>query len=116
MVYQGKGPEKDDIIRIYEDEEYEEMFRVVYAPSGDKKMSQFFLTRSKVLDYIDDLLISLEYDTDSCEWVQVDTAIHPSVMYHVADLSNSSIRHHLENTVEAAMRANVERIRKSSSA
>jgi hypothetical protein len=112
MVYEGKGTEKDDIIRIYEDEEYEEMFRVLYTPSGAKKASQFFFTRSKVLDYISDLIISLEYDTDSCDWVQVDTVIHPSVMYHVSDLANSSIRHHLVNGAESAMRANVELVRK----
>jgi hypothetical protein len=112
LAYEGKGPEKDDIISIYEAEEYEEMFRIVYTASGSKKSSQFYLTRSKTVDYVDDTLISLEYDTESCDWVQVDTVIHPSVLYHVSDVGVSSTRHHILNSVETAMRANVERIRK----
>lgn len=114
MVYEGKGEAADDIIRIYEDEEYEEMFRVTFTPSGTsrKTVNQFYLTRSKVLDYINEILIALEYDTESCEWVQIDTPIHPSVMYHVVDIATSGVRHHMLDSIEHAMRANVERVRK----
>ena len=101
----------DDVIRVFDDSEFAEMYRVTFRPAGAKKASEFYLDCGRTVAYISTILKSLEYDTDPFEKVQVDTAIHPSVMYHVGDLDESSVRHLIEDMIEASLRRPVDLVR-----
>jgi hypothetical protein len=97
----------DDIIRMFEEEH--EMVRIVYtSPEFHKKKGrEMFVTMSKAVDYIGDLMKSLRYDTQPFEYFQVTTAIHPSVVYHVSDLDNFEVRHLIQDMTEMALRQSV---------
>lgn len=100
---------EDDILQIYDDETYFEMNRVVYTPGEHTKRSNvFYLPRRDVLSYVSTIFKSMETDTDPFEYVQVQSAIHPSVMLSVADLEDREKRYQLEDMVEQALYANVE--------
>lgn len=108
----GLGSEHDDVIEIHDDDEYIEMYRIVYrTPECKKKESVSYMTRSKTLVYISDLLKSLTYDTDPFAFLQVTTRIHPSIQYQVPDLWDSSIRHLIEDMIDTALR-NAEWVRR----
>jgi hypothetical protein len=100
---------EDDILQIYDDETYFEMNRVVYTPGEHTKRSNvFYLPRRDILTYVSTIFKSMETDTDPFEYVQVQSAIHPSVMLSVADLADREKRYQLEDMVEQALYANVE--------
>jgi hypothetical protein len=100
---------EDDILQIYDDETYFEMNRVVYTPGEHTKRSNaFYLPRRDVLSYVSTIFKSMETDTDPFEYIQVQSAIHPSVMLSVADLADREKRYQLEDMVEQALYANVE--------
>lgn len=102
----------DDVIHVCDDTEFAEMYRVTFRPAGSKKMSEFYLDAGRTMAYIATILKTLTYDTDPFEKIQVDTAIHPSVMYHVSDLDDSSVRHLIEDSIEASLRRPVELVRR----
>lgn len=101
----------DDILQLFDDETYFEMVRIVYTP-GDhlKKSNEFWLTRRDTLTYVSRILKSLESDNDPYEYVQVQTAIHPSVMYPVVALEDSRTRYLVEDMIAEAVHANVTQI------
>lgn len=108
----NKEAKYDDVIEIHDDDEYVEMYKIVYrTPECKTKESVFYMTRSKTLMYISDMLKSLTYDTDPFAFLQVTTRIHPSIQYQVPDLWDSSIRHLIEDMVDTALR-NAEWVRR----
>ena len=102
----------DDILQIFETEEYFDMAKVVYTP-GDhaKKSNVFYLSRTDVLTYVSTIFKSMDNDTDPFEYVQIESAIHPSVMIPIADLAERQTRWQLEDMIEQALYANVEEIK-----
>ena len=108
----GKGEEDDDIIRIYDDDEYRDTVRAVYSTPELKKNATFYFTIPHAIAYINDLLKTLRHDSSPFEHVQVTTAIHPSILYHVSDLDSSEIRYLIEDTIEVALRRPVFRTKK----
>lgn len=108
---------KDDMITIYEDEDFAEMYRIVFRPGDFKKTAnEFYLDRARVLDYVASVLRTLPHDADPFAYVQVDTTLHPSILYNVYDLTCSEVRHMIEDTVDASLRRPVERIKLKSKA
>lgn len=104
------GP--DDIIQFYDDEEYFEMVRVVYTPGEHtKKSNEFWLTRRDTFSYVSTVLKSLESDNDPFEYVQLQTAIHPSIMYPVSEFENTYTRWLVEDMLRDAVHANVSEIK-----
>ena len=101
----------DDVIQVYEDADFAEMYRVTFLPAGAKKASEFYLDGGRTVAYISTILKSLTYDTDPFEKIQVDTAIHPSIMYHVSELDDREVRHLIEDAIEAALRRPVDMVR-----
>jgi hypothetical protein len=102
----------DDILRVYDDDEYRDTVRVVYStPELGKDMS-FYFTLSQAMVYISDTLKTLRHDSQPFEYIQVSTAIHPSILYHVSDMDIAEVRHLVEDTVETAIRRPVFRIKK----
>jgi hypothetical protein len=105
-------PGTDDVLRIYEDDEYVEMYRLVYETPELKRVQQFYMSRHLVCDYLSDFLTSLRFDSDPFEHVQVSTAIHPSILYHISDLDNCRVRHLVEDTILMAMRTPVQNLKR----
>ena len=100
---------EDDIISIFESPDYSEMYRIVYKPGEFKdKRNQFYLSRHLLQDYISDVLKSLNSDSDPFEYIQVSTAQHPSVLYHIGDLQRTETRHLIEDMIMAAARTPVD--------
>lgn len=102
----------DDIIQMFDDEMYLEMVRIVYTPGDHKKTSnEFHITRASAVEYVSGILRSMENDSDPFDFLQVQTAIHPTVMYSIADVSHDPTRLRIEDMVYEALRAIVEEIK-----
>jgi hypothetical protein len=108
----SKGVEDDDVIRFSEDDEFAEMVAITYSSPEMKKDNTFYLPRSRAMTYLDEVLKSLSHDSDPFEYVQVTTAMHPSVLYHVSDLDCRDIRYLIEDTVESAIARPIHRNKK----
>jgi len=104
--------ENDDVINMYDDDEYRDMIRVTYSTPELKKATEFYMTVPQTLQYLADTLKSLTHDAQPFEHVQVSTSLHPSVLYHVSDLDCCQVRHLIEDTVETALRRPIFRIKK----
>jgi len=104
---------EDDVIRMYADRSHRDMIRIVYSTPELNKDSVVYLPISKAVLYVHDILKSFRYDTRPFEHVQVSTQIHPSVLYHVADLESQEVRDLIEYTVETALRQEIFRARRA---
>ena len=112
-IQRANGPSStDDVIHMYDDDEFRDMVRIVYSTPEWKKSSEFYLPISKAVDYIHSTLKTLTHDSQPFEYVQVSTSIHPSVLYHVADLDDCEVRYLIEETVESVLRRPVLRVKK----
>jgi hypothetical protein len=102
----------DDIVQMYDDETHVDMVRVVYTP-GDhtKKSNVFHLTTRDVLSYVDNILRAMGNDVDPFEFVQIQTAIHPSIMFSAMDVHSRRIQDTLDDMIFQAIRVNVEEIK-----
>lgn len=98
------GSSSDDIVRMYEDEH--ELIRIVYSSPefGGKKGRKMYVSMTKAIDYLGDLMKSLTYDNQPFEFFQVSTAIHPSVLYHISDLETPEVRHIIQDMTEMTLR------------
>ena len=102
---------QDDIIQFFDDETHADMVRVVYTPQEHtEKSNEFYLTRRAALLYASQVLKSMAYDNDPFEYVQIQTAIHPSVMYPIGDISGQA-RYLLEDMIEQSLSTNVDEIK-----
>jgi hypothetical protein len=102
----------DDIIQMFDDDEYRDMVRITYSTPELRKCSEFYLTVPQTLQYVSDTLKTLRHDAQPFEHVQVSTLLHPSVLYHVADLDCCEVRHLIEDTLETALRRPIFRVKK----
>jgi hypothetical protein len=102
----------DDIVQMYDDETHVDMVRVVYTP-GDhtKKSNVFHLTTRDVLSYVNNILRAMGNDVDPFEFVQIQTAIHPSIMFSAMDVHSRRIQDVLDDMIFQAIRVNVEEIK-----
>lgn len=100
----GKGPSQDDVIQIFEDDEYLEMYRIVYKTPELRRQTVFYMTRPKTLTYVVELLKALTYDTDPFAYLQVTTRVHPSIQFQIPDLHDPPVRHLIEDMVDTALR------------
>jgi hypothetical protein len=102
----------DDILQMYDDETHVDMVRLVYTP-GDhtKKSNVFHLTTKDVLSYVGNIFSAMDHDTDPFEFMQIQTAIHPSIMFSAMDLSSRRVQDTLDDMIFQAIRVNVEEIK-----
>lgn len=109
-IHFQKTGSRDDILRIY-DSETEGVVRVTMSP-GDFKNStnEFFISSTKAIRLVADILRSLPYDIEPFEYVQITTELTPSILYHAVDIENSSVRHLIEDTIHDAVYTKVRRI------
>lgn len=102
----------DDVLRVYDDDDYHETVRIVYSTPELGKDTCFYFTIPQALVYISDTLKTLRHDSQPFEYVQVSTALHPSILYHVSDMDITEVRHLIEDTVETAIRRPVFHIKR----
>ena len=104
ITRKDKGAAFDDWIVIAQSSESSEVYSVSYTTPELRTAKTFSATYNSVLQYVEDILTSLKYDTEPFEYVQVYTAIHPSVMYHLADVDDCDARRVILNQIRDAMR------------
>ncbi len=110
-IYLTQKNGNDDIITVSHDEAYRSMYKIVYAANDSATKSKFYLCERDTMDYVSDVLKSLNSDVDSFVNIQITTAIHPSIMYCVPDLADDNIRWQIEDMILAALRTNVHRVK-----
>ena len=107
VMQSGKRDEKIVISRV---PDTHDMYRIVYKPrEGKVSTYQFQLHRSKVADYIYDMLDLLRYDMYPYDGIQVMTKHMPPVVLSMMDLEDDSARSLIGRTVLAGLDANVKR-------
>jgi hypothetical protein len=107
LTHRGQGQAHDDVIHISTNEESRELFDVVYKTPDLRRSKAFTTTESHVLDYVGDLLRAVAIDSDPFENVQLMTAIHPSIFYHVIDLDTPSVRGDIISMIRMSLRMDV---------
>jgi hypothetical protein len=102
----------DDIVQIYDDDTHVDMVRVVYTPGDHTKRShEFHMTTRDVLSYVNNILKAMNNDVDPFEFVQIQTAIHPSIMFSAMDVGCRRIQDVLDDMIFQAIRVNVEEVK-----
>jgi hypothetical protein len=108
LTRETNRPSEDDVISISEVEDTRDLFSVTFRTPDFSKKKVFVTTEARVLDYIEDILSSLEYDSDPFQFVQVDSVIHPAILYHTSDLDDGEIRDRIVGMIRMALRTDVE--------
>jgi hypothetical protein len=103
----GKGPANDDKISICRYEGCSDIFRVKFHTPGVAQDRIFLASFSGVLNYVEDTLRSMRCDVDPFENIQVNSSIHPAVLFHVSDMDESSNRDILLNMIRDTLRFTV---------
>jgi len=106
ITRKDQGTSEDDRIDVREFNE-SGLYRVTYSTPEFRRSKTFVATESQVLDYLEDVLFSLSRDTEPFDRFQLNTCIHPPVMYHVADLYEDDVRRMIMNMSRDAVRLNV---------
>lgn len=106
-IFLTQSGEKDDIIRITRDSEYHSVYAVTYQANDVSKRRTFYLGENDTMNYLSDVFKSLDLDTAPFVNVQVSTAIHPTILYSVADLGSTCIRHQVEDMIHMVLRTKV---------
>ena len=107
LTRKDKGSAFDDKVVISQTSESSEVYSVSYYSPEYTAPRTFSASYNSVLQYVEDILTSLKYDTEPYEFIQVYTAIHPSVMYHVVDVDDCDARRVILNQIRDSMRFNV---------
>lgn len=108
LTRSGKGRAHDDVIQVSENGESRDLFDVRFTTPELRKSKTFTFTESKVMDYISDILRALPIDMDPFENVQLTTAIHPIIFYHVSDMARPDTRTTVMDMIQTALRTDVQ--------
>jgi hypothetical protein len=102
----------DDIIQMYDDDTHVDMVRVVYTP-GDhtKKSNEFYMTSRDVLSYVRNILHAMNNDVDPFEHVQIQTAIHPSILFSAMDVGCRRVQDVFDEMLFQSLRVNVAEVK-----
>lgn len=103
----GKSAAHDDQIRVYPYEGSHSIFEVVYKTPDLNRDRRFLASFSGALHYVEDILMSMRSDVDPFEQIQLTTAIHPTVMFHVSDMEDSETRDVIINMIGDSLRYEV---------
>lgn len=106
FVRDSSDEREDDILRIF-DTDCNDLFRITFRANDMKRANEFMASRSWAVQYISEILHTLIHDTDPFESIQVDTAIHPTVLYHVMDMDEGYVRQLIEDTIDSVLRRNI---------
>lgn len=110
FIHEGKGSAHDDKVVFVPYNGSHEIFEVTYYSPDLKTGRRFLASFSSAMRYAEDMLTSMRHDTEPFESIQLTTAIHPAVLYHVADMDESSTRDLMLNMIADALRFEVTRV------
>lgn len=105
----GKGPRHDDRILIHSIPECAEAYKVTYRTPELTRNKVFTTSYHGVMQYVEDVLYSMSHDLDAFEFIQVYTAIHPSVLYCPGDMADNDIRRLILNMIRDGLRHDISR-------
>jgi hypothetical protein len=103
----GRGASSDDRIHIRSIRNAHNIFKVTYHTPEMSKDKHFYLTYEGVLNYVEDVIRSMRHDNDPFEHIQIYTAIHPSVFFHVSVMDEDEPRAIVMNMTRDAMRLDI---------
>ena len=87
-----------------------DVYKIAFKPQEFKTFrNEFYMNTADVIRYIHDLFQTLQYDIDPFSSIQLDTAIHPSILFHPADFDSSSTRERIEKMISLSLRTYVKR-------
>lgn len=110
FIHTGKGPAHDDRIMVSPHAGSHEIFEVIYRSPELKTDRRFLASFFSTMRYVDDMLTSMRHDTEPFESIQLTTAIHPAVLYHVSDMDESSTRELILNMIADALKFEVTKV------
>ena len=93
----------DDVVRVYAIDGESEFYTVTFKVGATKRVHEITMSRSRVSDYITDLVAALSVDISPVLTVQFESCITPSIMVHVADLTNCHVLDLIDSTLENAL-------------
>ena len=103
----NKGSAYDDKILVSPHEGSHDIFEVKYRNPETNNDKMFLASFSGVLTYIEDTLTSMRMDVDPFEHIQLNSTIHPAILFHVSDMDESGNRDIILNMVRDSMRFSV---------
>jgi hypothetical protein len=110
QIFVMQAGNKDETISISRVQDTLDLYRIVYRPRDGKASAyRFHLHRSKIVDYIYDMLDLLRHDVYPYDSVQVMTSHMPTVVVSIMDLEDDSARSLVGRTVLGALDVGVKR-------
>ena len=114
-IFVMQAGDRDERIEIARVRDTHDMYRITYRPrDGKTKAYSFQLHRSKVADYVYDMLDLLRYDMYPYDSVQVMTKHMPPVVVSTMDLEEGEARSLIGRTVLSALDANIAIVKRNS--
>jgi hypothetical protein len=99
----------DDILYIHQ-MDVPNIYHLIFKPKEYvRARNEFYMNTNDLLMYIRNLLSTLEHDTEPYENVQLTTAIHPAILFHVSDMDKFEVRDKFESLLKTALRTFVKR-------
>ena len=99
----------DDILYIHQ-MDVPNLYHLIFKPKEYvRARNEFYMNTNDLLMYIRNLLSTLEHDTEPYENVQLTTAIHPAILFHVSDMDKFEVRDKFESLLKTALRTFVKR-------
>lgn len=99
----------DDILYILQ-MDVPNIYHLIFKPKEYvRARNEFYMNTNDLLMYIRNLLSTLEHDTEPYENVQLTTAIHPAILFHVSDMDKFEVRDKFESLLKTALRTFVKR-------
>lgn len=104
-----RNNQPDDILYI-RSTDIQNMYHLVFKPKEFiRARNEFYMNTNELLSYVRNLLNTLEHDTEPYEHVQLTTAIHPAILFHVSDMDKFEVRDKFESLLKTALRTFVKR-------
>lgn len=104
ITRKGENASNDDKIIVDNFGDERDLYTVKYISPEFTTSKEFVANESQVLHYLEDVLTSIGKDTDPYHEFQLNTLIHPSVMYEIADLCDDEIRRMIMNMTYDCLR------------
>jgi hypothetical protein len=105
----NRNSSHDDRISINAIPECAEAYKVTYHTPDLRRDKEFTTSYHGVMQYLEDILFSMIHDLDPFEFIQVYTAIHPSVFYSPGDMADEDIRRLIMNMIRDGLRHDISR-------
>lgn len=103
------GTTFDDVLYIYSTTSPDK-FKLIFKPQEYKTYrNEFYMNTAETIRYIHDFFQTLQYDIDPFSSIQVDTAIHPTILFHPSDFDNVTSRERIEKMITVTLRTDVKR-------